>query len=122
MTAGFPWPWRRGAKPAPSPHAHSPIGVRNKADFARGNNEFALDLFARLQSEPGNLWFSPFSLRTALGMTLAGARGETAEQMGAVLRFGGTNDGVHEQIASATRPLQQNFLLNRVPGSEPWFE
>src|SRR4051812_13228889 len=40
-----------------------------------GNNRFALDLHARLRADqPGNLFFSPGSLSTALAMTYAGAR------------------------------------------------
>src|SRR5262249_18354621 len=52
------------------------------------NNRFALDLYARLRSEHAeNLFFSPGSLSTALAMTYAGARGETAQQMAQVLHF-----------------------------------
>jgi len=49
--------------------------------LAQGNNAFALDLYAELKGEDGNLFFSPFSISTALAMTYAGARGETAAQM-----------------------------------------
>lgn len=53
-----------------------------------GNNEFALDLYARLKDSPGNLFFSPWSIRTALAMAWTGAGGRTAGQMGGVLHFG----------------------------------
>ncbi len=52
-----------------------------------GNNKFALELYAKLQNSDGNLFFSPYSISTALAMTYAGARGRTAEQMVEVLRF-----------------------------------
>jgi hypothetical protein len=48
------------------------------AAVASAINQFALDLYARLQDTEGNLFFSPFSISTALAMTCAGARGETA--------------------------------------------
>jgi serine protease inhibitor len=53
------------------------------------NSDFALDLYRQLAKEnPGkNLFFSPYSLSSALAMTAEGARGETAAQMGQVLRF-----------------------------------
>jgi serpin B len=54
---------------------------------AEGGNHFALDLYARLGREPGNLFFSPFSISTALAMTYAGARGVTASEMEQVLHF-----------------------------------
>ncbi|MFH1023404.1 MAG: sigma-70 family RNA polymerase sigma factor [Planctomycetota bacterium] len=49
--------------------------------LAAGNNRFAGELYGKLKTEKGNLFFSPFSLRTALAMTHAGARGTTAEEM-----------------------------------------
>jgi serpin B len=55
--------------------------------LAQANDAFALDLYGRLSAAEGNLFFSPYSISTALGMTYAGARGETAKQMAAALRF-----------------------------------
>jgi serpin B len=46
-----------------------------------GNTYFALQLYDRLRLREGNVFFSPFSLSTALAMTSAGARGETLAQM-----------------------------------------
>lgn len=53
------------------------------------NNNFALDLYTQVAKErPGqNLFFSPYSILSALTMTAEGARGGTALQMGTVLRF-----------------------------------
>ena len=50
---------------------------------------FATALYRHLaQDKAGlNLFFSPYSLFSALVMTAEGARGETARQMGTVLRF-----------------------------------
>src|SRR5262249_30863740 len=56
-------------------------------EAAAGNNRFALDLYARLRGEQGNLFFSPYSISTALAMTHVGARGETAPQMAKTLHF-----------------------------------
>jgi serpin B len=53
----------------------------------KGNTEFALNLYAQLKERDGNLFFSPYSISTALAMTYAGARGDTAEQMGFVLNY-----------------------------------
>lgn len=55
----------------------------------QANNGFALALYQRLSQERAtdNLFFSPSSLFSALAMTIEGARGETAQQMGEALQF-----------------------------------
>jgi serine protease inhibitor len=59
-------------------------------DVVKSNSDFALDLYARLaQEDQGkNLFFSPYSVSSALAMVAEGARSETAEEMGKVLRYG----------------------------------
>jgi len=42
---------------------------------------------AKLRGAEGNLFFSPYSISTALAMTRAGARGETAAEMDKTLHF-----------------------------------
>lgn len=51
------------------------------------NNLFAFDLYGKLRAREGNLFFSPYSISTALAMTYAGARGNTDTQMAKVLHF-----------------------------------
>jgi serpin B len=53
-----------------------------------GNTAFATDLYQREKSNPGNLFFSPYSISTALAMTYAGAAGKTADEMGRTLHLG----------------------------------
>jgi len=52
-----------------------------------GNTRFALDLYAALKEQEGNLFFSPYSMSAALAMTYGGARGNTATEMAEVLHF-----------------------------------
>jgi len=52
-----------------------------------GSNAFAVDLYAQLRSQPGNLFFSPESISTAFAMAYAGARGQTATQMAHVFHY-----------------------------------
>ncbi|EDN68409.1 Proteinase inhibitor I4, serpin [Beggiatoa sp. PS] len=55
--------------------------------MVEGNTTFALDLYEQLRKDKGNLFFSPYSLSTALAMTYAGARGNTEKQMSQALHF-----------------------------------
>ncbi|MGH7962966.1 MAG: serpin family protein [Candidatus Binatia bacterium] len=55
----------------------------------QASNHFATDLYHQLAKTNvgSNLFFSPYSISSALIMTAEGARGETAQQMGTVLRL-----------------------------------
>ena len=61
----------------------------NDTAIVRGDNQFAVDLYAQLDREqPGkNLFFSPTSISVALAMTAAGARGPTQSEMAKVLHL-----------------------------------
>ncbi|MBN1490630.1 MAG: serpin family protein [Phycisphaerae bacterium] len=72
-----------------------------------GNTEFALALYAQLQSEEGNLLLSPYSISTALAMTYAGARGETAAQMARTLRFSLPAEALHPAISNLTSTVAE---------------
>ncbi len=73
----------------------SGLGDCHIRTLVRGNNQFALELYAKLREKDGNLFFSPYSISTALGMTYAGARGNTAKQMAATLHFTQSQDTLH---------------------------
>lgn len=72
-----------------------------------GNTEFAFDLFARLAEKKGNVVFSPYSISNALGMTYAGARRETAEQMAKVLHFNVGQERLHPAFGELIADLQK---------------
>ncbi|NPV84326.1 MAG: serpin family protein [Candidatus Aminicenantes bacterium] len=51
-------------------------------------NYFAFDLYSYLKKgEPGNLFYSPFSLSVAMGMTYEGAREQTAAEIRQVFHY-----------------------------------
>jgi serpin B len=54
---------------------------------ASAGNQFAADVFAQVAKTEGNLCISPYSISSALQMTTAGAAGNTAAQMLAVLHW-----------------------------------
>ncbi len=62
-----------------------PLG--DLATLVNGNNTFAINLFHTLQTQDGNLVFSPYSISLALAMTYAGARNETESQMAKAMQF-----------------------------------
>jgi serpin B len=74
---------------------------------ANASNQFAFELYGKLSAEKGNLFFSPCSISTALGMVYAGAKGETAEQMAKVLAIKGKleGDALHTTAGELIRQL-----------------
>ncbi|XP_013384247.1 leukocyte elastase inhibitor-like isoform X1 [Lingula anatina] len=51
------------------------------------NTNFALKLYQILKADSGNLFFSPFSITTALSMVLLGAKGDTRSEMKGVMGY-----------------------------------
>lgn len=72
-----------------------------------GNTEFALDLYQKLCASEGNLFFSPYSISSALAMTYAGARGETQTQMAQALHFRLDPEHLHPAFAQLETKLDQ---------------
>ncbi|HSB90167.1 MAG TPA: serpin family protein, partial [Anaerolineales bacterium] len=65
------------------------------ASLAAGNTQFAFDLYRAIKGQDGNLFFSPYSISTALAMTYAGAAGDTSAQMADTLHFNLPADRLH---------------------------
>lgn len=61
--------------------------VKNAYSLAESNNQFAFDLYKQLAVQEGNLFFSPFSISTALAITYNGAAGKTKSEMAKTLHF-----------------------------------
>ena len=87
---------------APPPQDAAPA---DQVQVAEGCNRFAFDLYARLKGAEGNLFLSPYSISTALAMTYAGARGETADQMAKVLCLPASGEAVHGAYGALQKDL-----------------
>ena len=103
---------KREAAPGPSlSHAPMRSSRGRPQSFAEDCNDFALAMYGQLRLQPGNLFFSPFSIRTALGMAQAGVRGDTAAQMRNALCISSSDEALHvafdesssTQLAVSTR-------------------
>jgi serpin B len=55
--------------------------------LARDNTAFAISLYGKLAQTEGNIFLSPYSISSAMGMTYAGARENTATEMAKALEF-----------------------------------
>lgn len=84
--------------------------TEKETKLVAANNDFAVRLLKVLPSRPDeNVFFSPYSLSAALGMTYAGARGATLQQLSEVLGYkaaGLTDADVHDAFANQNNRLQ----------------
>lgn len=69
----------------------------DKKVLATDNTAFAFDMYAKLvETDPKkNLFISPYSISSALAMTFAGAKGQTATEMANAMHFGLPADRLH---------------------------
>lgn len=84
--------------------------------IVEGLNEFSFDLYHTLNAGSSvNIFYSPLSISSALAMTYAGAKGETAGQMQSTLHYGPQVDLFHSQygamIDSLSSKKGQDFKM-----------
>jgi serpin B len=96
----------------PSPSGGSSMSA-DVSTIAKESNAFAVDLFGKLRSEPGNLFFSPASVTSAFAMAYAGARGTTATEMASTLHFALAPNRLHPAMGA---------LLARLNGAHDNYE
>lgn len=87
--------------PSITPTPSAPVTAEDRASDARGDRAFAAKLYAAVaKGSAGNVFVSPASARAALAMAAAGARGDTARELGAVLGLGPRSHDVAAVVAS----------------------
>jgi len=97
--------------------------LANMGVVVQGNTQFALDLFRNIRSTQGNLFFSPFSISTALAMTYGGARGDTQEQMIQALHFLPNQEQFHPAfalLADTLKEIEEKGFVNLKAANSLW--
>lgn len=84
--------------------------AQEEAKLTKANNRFGLRLLRTLPSGPEeNVFFSPYSVSTAMGMAFAGARGQTQQELSQGLGFSDvdlTDAGVLDAYTRHTERLK----------------
>ena len=118
-------PRQVSADDAPSPEAEAAVAA---------NNAFAFDLYAELAEEPGNVFFSPYSISLGLGILYAGACGYTEVQIAGVFHFDGPKETLHEgfydlsaslsdidiQSSKGDAPMKEKETLELLVANRGW--
>jgi serpin B len=83
------------------------ISANNPEGIVDGNNRFAFKLFSEVKGSANeNLFYSPFSISTALAIVYGGARNETALQISQALNFQ-PNDKFHSDYKQLLGKLRK---------------
>ena len=103
--------------------AISCLGVVDTTPAVTGNTEFACDLYGKLKTNSGNVFFSPFSISAALGMTAAGAKGDTLTEMLKTLHLPGENAHagfaeLFQQLSSGPKATYELSIANALWGQK----
>ena len=106
--AGCQPPAARAEARSEKPRVTNPVvDEADWVDFVAGNRAFTLDMYHQLAAGEQNLFFSPYSISTALAMTYAGARNATEAQMAQVLHTRLPQDRYHAVLNA----LDQSLVL-----------
>jgi len=81
----FLFPYQPTKPPQANEVGSTPEGIQ---EVMKANNQFAFKLYSELaRRESGNIFYSPYSIFSALAMTYEGAKGGTAAEMKVVFSF-----------------------------------
>jgi serpin B len=73
--------------------------AENMKQVIDANNQFAFDLYSKYKASDKNIFFSPYSISTAISMVYEGANGQTAEEIQKVFHM--PKDGATRRPAFA---------------------
>ena len=111
-TGLFLFPFSPHNPPLANDTGSTPQGAENVVD---ANNQFAFELYQELlKTNDGNMFYSPYSISSALAMTYEGAKGRTADEMKAVFHFPAENvlrpnfAAIYNEINKADKSYQLN--------------
>lgn len=81
----FLFPYQPDQPPRTDDTGSTKQGVQ---EVVNANNQFAFELYSELnKTEQNNIFYSPYSISTALAMTYEGAKGQTADEIKSVFHF-----------------------------------
>ncbi len=102
---------------------YSSANASDNASIANSINNFTFKAYSLLSNESGNLFFSPFSISTALSMAAEGAGGKTLEEMRNILELSNDSSANRKGFESLLNSLNaKNASYNLSIADAIWIE
>ena len=77
-------PYNPEQPPKADDSGYTEQGVR---DVINANNEFAFELYSKVNSPENNIFFSPYSISSAMAIAYEGSKGKTSEEISSVFHY-----------------------------------
>ncbi|XP_060949806.1 leukocyte elastase inhibitor-like [Limanda limanda] len=83
--------------------------MASSSALSKANTSFCLDLFKQLsdKDKAANVFFSPFSISSAMAMVMLGARGNTHTQMSEIVKIEICLDDIHAEFSELLKTLNK---------------
>ena len=107
-----------------SPYIDHTIVFSEDTSYYETINSFTFNLLKQFNNEytQDNIFFSPYSIFTALSMTFEGARGETANEMQQILKIAQDNETYHNYVKNLYEYLNYNQEYNISTANALWIK
>ncbi|KMQ50083.1 proteinase inhibitor I4, serpin [Chitinispirillum alkaliphilum] len=86
-------------------NAHQTETENSVEKLSKGNTSFAVDLYHKLRTAEGNIFFSPYSISSVMGMVYGGSHGNTEEEIRRVLNFSQDQNSLHASFKKLNKKL-----------------
>jgi serpin B len=107
---------------SPRARATSPVSDADRRESGGAVRAFALDLHRQIAANGGNAFHSPLSVTYALAMTWAGARGETADEVGNAIAKGRSQAQFHPYLNELDRKLSTRTSIELSMVNSVWLD
>jgi serpin B len=100
-------------------------GTDSEDILVEGNTNFAAEMYRLMTETGGNVFFSPYSISSALAMTYAGARANTAREMSEALHFPEGQGELHsgfQSLNSRFENIRKSGTLQLTVANALWIQ
>lgn len=105
----------------PEPESLPSSTINKNLSSIKANNQFAFELYPKLD-DGSNLFYSPFSISSAMAMVYDGAKGETANEIKSAFHYPTDSELKNDYLAIQRNLNQQNSSFELKTANALWLQ